>query len=72
MSKSLDSDQAPHHVGPDLGPNCLQTKSHWPQVGNALTLYLIKTPFNTFANRADPDQAVLSGAAKSGFTLFAI
>ena len=22
-----------------------------------LTLYLIETPFNTFANRADPDQA---------------
>ena len=24
-----------------------------------LTLYLIETPFNVFANRADPDQAVL-------------
>ena len=24
-----------------------------------LTLYLIETPFNTFANRADPDQAAL-------------
>ena len=24
-----------------------------------LTLYLIETPFNPFANRADPDQAAL-------------
>ena len=24
-----------------------------------LTVYLIETPFNTFANRADPDQAAL-------------
>ena len=24
-----------------------------------LTLYLIETPFNAFANRADPDQAAL-------------
>ena len=28
-----------------------------------LTLYLIETPFNTFANRADPDQAALIRAA---------
>ena len=28
-----------------------------------LTLYLIETPFNTFANRADPDQAALLRAA---------
>ena len=28
-----------------------------------LTLYLIETPFNTFANRADPDQAALVRAA---------
>ena len=24
VSNSLDPDQAPHFVGPDLGPNCLQ------------------------------------------------
>ena len=29
----------------------------------SLTLYLIKRPFNTFANRADPDQAALVRAA---------
>ena len=29
----------------------------------ALTLYLIETPFNAFANRADPDQASLVRAA---------
>ena len=29
----------------------------------SLTLYLIETPFNTFANRADPDQAALLRAA---------
>ena len=28
-----------------------------------LTFYLIETPFNTFANRADPDQAALVRAA---------
>ena len=27
MSISLDPDQARHSVGPDLGPNCLQTLS---------------------------------------------
>ena len=27
MSNSLDSDQARHFVGPDLGPNCLQRLS---------------------------------------------
>ena len=27
MSNILDSDQAQHHVGPDLGPNCLQKLS---------------------------------------------
>ena len=30
----------------------------WP-----LTLYLIEMPFNTFADRADPDQAALVRAA---------
>ena len=35
MSNSLDSDQARHFVGPELGPNCLQRLSaddksgHW-------------------------------------------
>ena len=33
------------------------------------TLYLIETPFNTFANKADPDQAALVRAAWSGSTL---
>ena len=28
-----------------------------------LTLYLTEMPFNTFANRADPDQAALARAA---------
>ena len=28
-----------------------------------LILYLIETPFNAFANRADPDQAALLRAA---------
>ena len=31
--------------------------------GKELTLYLIETPFNTFANRAEPDQAALVRAA---------
>ena len=36
-----------------------------------LTLYLIVTPVNTFANRADPDQAALIRAAWSRSTLVA-
>ena len=35
-----------------------------------LTLYPIETPFDAFANRADPDQAALIRAACSGSTLF--
>ena len=27
VSNSLDPDQAQHHVGPDVGPNCLQRLS---------------------------------------------
>ena len=38
---------------------------------NGLTLDLIEMPFNTFANRADPDQAALVRAVRSGSTLFA-
>ena len=30
-----------------------------------------ETPFNAFANRADPDQAALVRAARSGSSLFA-
>ena len=30
---------------------------------DGLTLYLIEMPFNTFVNRADPDQAALVRAA---------
>ena len=33
------------------------------QKGTSLTLYLRKTPFNIFANGADPDQAALIRAA---------
>ena len=40
-------------------------------VGPLITLYLIETPFNTFANRADPVQAALVRAAWSGSSLFA-
>ena len=36
-----------------------------------LTLYPIETPFDAFANRADPDQAALVRAAWSVSTLFA-
>ena len=36
-----------------------------------LTLYLIETPFNAFANRADLDQAALLRTDWSGSTLLA-
>ena len=39
-----------------------------------LTLYLIETPFSSFANREDPDKAALVGATRaawSGSNLFA-
>ena len=35
------------------------------------TIYLIETPFSTFANKAEPDQAAFVRAAWSGPTLFA-
>ena len=35
------------------------------------TLYLIEMPFRAFANKADPDQATLVRAARSGSILFA-
>ena len=35
-----------------------------------LTLYLTETHLSNFANIADPDQAVLARAARSGSTLF--
>ena len=40
--------------------------AHWEMSRGlvfGLTLYLIETPFNTFANRADPDQAALRRAS---------
>ena len=40
-------------------------------LSSLLNLYLIETPFNTFENRADPDQAGIARAASSGSTLFA-
>ena len=36
-----------------------------------LSVYLIETPLNAFANRVDPDQTALVRAALSGSTLFA-
>ena len=36
-----------------------------------ISLSLIEKPFNTFANRADPDQTALVRAAWSGSILFA-
>ena len=38
---------------------------------HVLTVYLIEILFNSFANRADPDQAALVRAAWSGSSLFA-
>ena len=40
-------------------------------IHNELKRFYVKTPFNTFANRAEPDQAALVRAAWSGSTLFA-
>ena len=37
----------------------------------SLTIHLIEMHFETFANRADPEQAALVRAAWSGSTLFA-
>ena len=36
-----------------------------------VTLLLLETPFDVFADRADPDQAALTRAAWSGSTMFA-
>ena len=40
-------------------------------VSTFVIIYLIETPLNAFANRADPDETALSRAARSGSTLFA-
>ena len=37
----------------------------------SLNLYLIETPFDTFANGANPDLVALTGVVRSGSTLFA-
>ena len=39
-------------------------------MGQGLTHYLIEMPFNSFANRTDPDQAALIRAAQLGSVLF--
>ena len=49
----------------------MRQKTEIERERNVLTLYLIATHFNAFANRADPDQAALVRAASSGSTLFA-
>ena len=55
---SLGKDErVKHNVAFHLGLQCLPRipfKGFW-----SLTLYLIETTFNTFANRVDPDQAAL-------------
>ena len=48
MTNSLvDPDQAPHFVGPDLGPNCLQRLS---------ADYTSRQRINAYINSMDPDQ----------------
>ena len=37
----------------------LEPISHGKPQEGGLTLYLIETPFNAYANRADPDHAAL-------------
>ena len=57
----IKDERIKHHVAFHLGLHCLPRntfKGFW-----SLTLYHIETPFNTFANRADPDQAALIRAA---------
>ena len=48
MSNSLDPDQAPHCVGPDLGPNCLQKLSAAPLVGKVTKLFACWVIFRDF------------------------
>ena len=52
----------PKEIGFVLWGHC-QNLLDDPRKGQALTLYLIETPINAFANRADPDQAALRRAA---------
>ena len=49
----------------------MQLIDSYKKVVNWLTLYLLETPFNTFANRADADQAALTRAACTGSTQLA-
>ena len=40
MSNSLDSDQARHFVGPDLGPNCLRSYHQMTQADKELNWFV--------------------------------
>ena len=55
MANSVDPDEMQHDVTFHLVLHCLQ-KTHLVVY---LTLYLIETPLNAYANRADPNQAAL-------------
>ena len=47
----------------DKGAHCIGVLVYRLASAMLLTLYLKETPFNAFANRADPDQAALVRAA---------
>ena len=51
------------------GPK-IQAEALICMAGPSLTLYLMETPFNTFANRVDPDQAAPMGAFCKTFDLY--
>ena len=57
MSNSLDPDLS------KLLSKVINRQQKSPLARKELTLYLKEMPFNTLANRADPDQAALVRAA---------
>ena len=64
VSNNLYPDLDHHFVwvlsGSKLFAKVLSRQQKLWQARKELTLYLIETPFNAFANRADPDQAVFA------------
>ena len=53
----------------ELSPHSEIVKGKQTEVLTFITLFLIEMPFDSFANRADPDEAALVRAATSGSTV---
>ena len=74
MSNSLDPDQARHSVGPDLGPNCLQSlpadKIRWQKVKSQLQVVTSWNIKKIRCDLAETNGFTLSDGGKTFFNFF--